>query len=55
MAGILHKLRPQLSADDFDYLVLIGGVLFREGLREYECQGMAKAAINSASKGVRPV
>lgn len=47
MAGLLKKLHPQLSNDDFNYLIIIGGVLFREGLREYEYEGMARDVINS--------
>lgn len=53
MAGVLKKLYPRLSTDDFNYLVMIGSILFREGVREYESRRIAHTVIDMASKRSR--
>jgi hypothetical protein len=50
MVGVLARLQSQLTSDDFNYLVLIGGVLFREGMREFEGSKEANEIICRARK-----
>lgn len=45
MVGILSRLQSQLPAADLNYLILIGGVLFREGLKEFESSKKANEII----------
>ncbi len=48
MVGILTRLQSKLSEDDLNYLIIIGGILFREGLREFESSKQANKIIHGA-------
>jgi hypothetical protein len=48
MVGILTRLQSQIADDDLNYLIVLGGVLFREGLREFEGSNIAKEIIHKA-------
>jgi hypothetical protein len=50
LVGVLTRLQNQLSPADLSYLIIIGGVLFREGLREFESSGIAGDIIHSAQQ-----
>ncbi|CAL60876.1 Hypothetical protein HEAR0682 [Herminiimonas arsenicoxydans] len=48
MVGILTRLQSQIAGDDLNYLIALGGVLFREGLREFEGSKKAQEIIHKA-------
>lgn len=48
MVGILTRLQSQLVEEDLNYLIVLGGVLFREGLREFEGSKKANEIIHKA-------
>lgn len=48
MAAILARVHTLLTEDDFTFLVILGGVLFREGLKEYESSKEANDIIQLA-------
>ena len=50
MTGVLGRLQDWLCADDLNYLIMIGGVLFREGMREFESSKKAREIICTALK-----
>lgn len=50
MAAVLARVQPRVVEEDFNLLVVLGGVLFREGLREFEAAKKAREAIHRARR-----
>jgi len=48
MAAVLARVHTRMAEEDFNLLVVLGGVLFREGLREFEYAKQAREAIHRA-------
>jgi len=50
LVGVLARLQHQICSEDLNYLIIAGGVLFREGLREFESSNIASDIIQQAQQ-----